>query len=222
MLTFNCKINWNPSKLQEATERAQDKWLPHVGGYLRKVARNSMKNVSKKSKKHGFDAKNNLKSPPGTPPYSHGKGSRYDSLRDSIFYSVEDDAVIVGPVLQMEKVGKLHEFGGKSVVRMAPGAANRVFKVGDIGPVSLKKYQMSGISINSNGFKDPSDGSPVRYIKLRTAQQAQHATRLNHRIQMAYFTKLKNAKYPARPFMGPALEKTMPRANEMWLDAIKE
>lgn len=221
MLKFNCRITWNPSRLQEATERAQDQWLPRVGGYLRKTARNSMKNVSKNSKKHGFNAHNEIKSPPGTSPYSHGKGSRYDSLRDSIFYHVEGDSVIVGPALQMEKIGKLHEFGGRAVTRSVPERADKVFSVGEIGPVSTRKYQFD-FAMRPNAITDPADGSAVVYIRLRTVQQAQHATRLNHRIQIAYFSKMKNAKYPERPYMAPALEKTRPRANEMWLDAIKE
>lgn len=219
MISASVKINWNPTELRKKEERAERNWLYKAGGYLRQTVRRSIRRVSDRA------GKLPRKSKPGRPPYAHPSGQQFfTNLRDSILFNVNPatEEVIVGPIRQHEKIGKLHEFGGTKTIKTAPGA-NRVFSVGDIGPVASGKYadaKYPGMRIG-NRLIDPVSKTPVIYIKLKTKKQAEHATRLNRRLQMAYFAKKHTAHYPERPYMRPGLTKAAPILDDFWYNTIR-
>ncbi|MDD5728828.1 MAG: hypothetical protein PHV59_09705 [Victivallales bacterium] len=216
---MSARINWNPTKLKEAEERAEKRYLFRAGGFIRQIVRRSIRRVKWQ------EGKIPPKSKPGRPPYSHDTNwSGFQNLRDSIAFNVDthNEEVIVGPVLQQEKIGKLHEFGGTTTVKTAKNA-NKIFKVGDIGPVASGKFNNEYVSkLRRERMIDPVSGSPVIFIKLRTVKQAEHATRLNRRLQMKYHAESHTARYPARPYMRPGLEKAEPRLAEFWYNTIRE
>ncbi|MEI8244627.1 MAG: hypothetical protein WCI51_02285 [Lentisphaerota bacterium] len=219
IISASCNIKWDPSDLYKKEKKAEQRWLFKAGGYLRQTVRRLIRRVKDE------DGKLRRQSQPGSPPFSHESNRQFfKNLRDSILFAVDANAgtVIIGPMMQQEQVGKLHEFGGIRTAKTAPAAANRVFNVGDIGPVAVNKYGSAAHSLRIGGILvDPVSGQPVIFIKLKTVDQARHATRLNHRIQMARFAKVKESHYPRRPFMAPGLEKAAPRLDSMWYNTIQ-
>lgn len=91
----------NVNRAAQASERAERRFLFRFGGYVRKVARRSIKKAKY------------IYSKPGDPP--RGK---LGWLRESIEFSVERDqrSVIIGPEARKtrtpQNAAKLHEFGG--------------------------------------------------------------------------------------------------------------
>ena len=217
---IRCNIKWNPSELYKKEKKAEQRWLYQAGGYLRQTVRRLIRRVKDE------DGKLRRQSAPGSPPYSHESNRQFfKNLRDSILFAVDNNAgtVIIGPMMQQEQVGRLHEFGGVRNAKKPPAAANRIFKVGDVGPVAVDKYpdaSYPGLRIGGN-LVDPARKSPVVFVTLKTVDQARHATRLNHRIQMEYYAKMKEAHYPKRPFMAPGLAKAAPRLDTMWYNTIQ-
>lgn len=219
IISASCNIKWDPSDLYKKEKKAEQRWLFKAGGYLRQTVRRLIRRVKDE------DGKLRRQSQPGSPPFSHESNRQFfKNLRDSILFAVDANAgtVIIGPMLQQEQIGKLHEFGGTTNTKRLPAAANRIFNVGDYGPVATDKYpNESQAGPRSGAFTDPTRKVPVVWVKLRTAEQARHATRVNRRIQIAYFAKNKEARYPRRPFMAPGLEKAAPRLDSMWYNTIQ-
>jgi hypothetical protein len=164
-------------------------FLNRAGGYVRRVARNSMKKKGKaraQPKGQGAAFKRWEKeiattpaSPPGTPPFAHSE-SNVTTLRN-IQYGFDriHESVLVGPLQLNQKstingvtgagtVPQLHEFGGSR-------------------QVLEKKVGNSWVPL---GRQRPRPGQPVRR---------------------------RMAKYPARPFMYPALRKSVPRFPSLFL-----
>jgi hypothetical protein len=86
------------AKVVKAARKANIETLGHAGGYIRKVARHSIKQSPKPSA-------------PGTPPHT-----RRGQIKRAILYAVEKDrqSVVIGP--SAEIVGEsasAHEFGGR-------------------------------------------------------------------------------------------------------------
>ncbi len=218
MFRVTCRVEWNPSQLRKSEERAEKRFLFRGGAYIRQTVRRSIRRVKWREGKLPPKAK------PGHAPYSHETSiGGFTNLRDSIAFDVDthNENVVVGPALQQEKIGKLHEFGGTKTIKTAKNA-KMVFKVGDIGPVASSKFNTGYISkIKRQKMIDPASGSEVLFIKLKTIKQAEHATRLNRRLQMKYHSTSHSAKYPARPYMGPGLRKAAPKLDEFWYNTIR-
>lgn len=161
--------------------RKNANFLNHAGGFVRRVARNSMKRKGKARKKNTTrlalkEAQAPPVSAPGSPPFAHSD-SEVETLRN-IQYGLGSDraSVIAGPLALNQKQGgfvggafvtsgtvpQLHEFGGKAVMREK--------KVGDV----WRPY----------GRRKPRPGQP---------------------------TRRRSATYPKRPFMRPALQKSLPK-----------
>jgi hypothetical protein len=95
------KIFFDREKIINATDKATRKALGNIGGYVRKVARNSIQ-------------KGKRPSPPGQPPHSH-----VGLLKQGILYGYDADSksVVVGPTLlrSRSKYGdtlEMIEYGG--------------------------------------------------------------------------------------------------------------
>lgn len=191
---------------------ASEKWFKKAGAYIRKVAMNSIKK-KKDPAKHA---------PVGKPPFYHGATfGGGTNFKQSVMYKASKEDVVVGPIAgRLGALGALHEHGGSNTVKyIASERYNHVFKIGERGPVSTKKFD-SAKGRRIAGYFDPLTGYPVIDTELRTKRMADHATRVNRRVLKEYFTKTKTASYPARPFMRPAYKTSEPYLLKMWKNAI--
>jgi len=153
LITFS--MFFTEKDITEAIDKARVVALRHQGGFVRKVARQSIKRMGKaRAKPKGAKAiarwyeelMAQPASPPGKPPFTHT-----GFMRENIAYAYDRAAqsVVVGPWMS-PWLGQLHEFGGTRRVRLTKHPVRR--------------------------------GQEVKY---------------------------KTARYPARPFMRPALETAM-------------
>jgi phage gpG-like protein len=135
---------------------------------------------------------------PGTPP-----STQTGRLKRSIRYERFPDTVLIGPVNEIAgKLWNLHEFGG--VRKRRRKLRRHKFRVGEYGPISAK----------TRGIK-----TTFLRIRLQTAAQANRATRLIEEENERRATQ--RARYPRRPFMGPALEINRPRLPRFWANSVK-
>jgi hypothetical protein len=140
-------------------------------------------------------------SAPGKPPHS-----RKGKLKDAILFSVEKEkqAVVIGPAAtEMGSVGHTHEFGGVEIPKKRKGRKpNWKFEVGGHGPIDTK------------------DGKPV-VVKLKTEKQVARAQEVAQTVPASLPAPRSARRYPARPFMGPALEISKARLPKLWANAVK-
>jgi len=131
---------------------------------------------------------------PGEPPHT-----RKGVLKRSILYAAEEDrkSVYVGPsFMDMGVIGGLHEQGGRNISPKKP----RVYKIGNIGPIS-----------EESGAQTVGD---LPHVRLKTSDMVRKANELSEK----YTKSNANAKYPPRPFIGPALEKSRDKIMEFFND----
>lgn len=214
MATNGIDVQLDTRELKRAVKKTAGKILFESGSYLMKTARNSIR----KQKNPGRHSQ------PGQPPFYHGATFAGGvTFRRSIMFKVDKNEgnVVIGPIAgRLGAIGSLHEFGGRQTVEYIDHPNwGRIFKVGDLGPVSTKKltnYRGSG------GYKDPLTGYPVAFIEIRTRRMAEHATRLQRRLLLSdkRFHRRKTAVYPARPFMRPAYAASESYLLRMWRDAV--
>ena len=140
-------------------------------------------------------------SEPGKPPHS-----RKGRLKNAILFSVEkaQGAVVIGPTAtEMGGVGRTHEFGGVEAPKKRKGRKpNWKLEVGGHGPVAIQ------------------NGKPV-VVKLKTAKQVARAEELARSVPSAIPATRTPRKYPARPFMRPALEISKARLPKLWARAVR-
>ena len=99
MIGMRCTQKMNPERVIRAKARAQRKVLFRQGGYVRTVARRSVK----------LRADPGIKSPPGSPPFTHQE----HTLRNAILFAVERvSAVVGGTRSRIGRIAHTHEFGG--------------------------------------------------------------------------------------------------------------
>lgn len=131
---------------------------------------------------------------PGEPPHT-----RRGVLKRSILYAAEDDrkSVYVGPsFMDMGVIGGLHERGGRNISPKKP----RVYKMGNMGPIR-----------EESGAQTVGD---LPHARLKTSDMVRKANELSEK----YTKSNANAKYPSRPFIGPALEKSRDKIMEFFND----
>ncbi len=103
------KTKFFDSRMLNAADRARWRFLTYAGGFIRKTARNSMK-----------EGKAGAISQPGSPPFYHRNSPV--RFKDTIFYFVEksENKVYAGAILLNgrggHKVPKLLEEGGPSTI----------------------------------------------------------------------------------------------------------
>lgn len=174
---------------QLGVQRAR--FLGRVGGYARKTAMRSMRRVGKKGEP----------SAAGQPPRYHGGDP---SLR-TILYAMDAQSrgVIVGPIGFNQKyyyggkptagtIPALHEVGGTLGIR------EKLVTTGDftLGDQTRNAKGQFGSRQKIYGKK----WVPVGKRKPRPGQP----------------TRVRNATYPARPFMNPAKEKTIAKFPQLY------
>ena len=153
--------------------------LSRWGAYIRRTARQSIKERKGPSK-------------PGFPPHSH-EGSLKRLL--NFYYDRVSKTVVVGPEIKSVRptgAPNILEFGG--AVKQDAVVTQRVFKVGDKGPIKVKE--------NSPTSKK------LVWIKLKTQKQCERATRIYNEQQKKKRVAL-NFKIAPRPYMYPAMMKNL-------------
>jgi len=168
--------------IRTAAFRAQRKPLYHIGGFLRRTIRRSMRKRKKASA-------------PGTPPSVHS-----GELKNSILYSVTSNpSVVIGPSARWRQSdahglrgATLHEFGG---TRPAMGKiAVQAFSIGNAGP------------IESRGRV-----AWIRLKTARQAASATRTYRRLYpgKPILVSVTSGRMLRYPARPYVRPALRNSL-------------
>lgn len=181
-------------KVQNAVDKKRLNLLGAAGGYVRRTARNSMKNKGRARKPpknmNGTayqrwldEIKNAPSAPPGSPPFCH-TDDPVVTLKNILYgYDMSSGGVVVGPVglrhRRLRNTGgiippELHEFGGTTRI-----------------PEKEVLFPRGGRRWVPVGRKNP---------------------RPNQR------TRVRKATYPARPFMKPAIDKlkTKSRFKNLW------
>ena len=136
---------------------------------------------------------------PGNPPTS-----RKGVLKKAIAFNREgSDTVSIGPTFsRVGLVGRAHEFGGREV-KTAKGKA-----IGDVIPIAFKNGRLRYARMKSRN-------------QLRAANEAVAAfygVPPGHKNP--YGATRREAEYPPRPFMAPALERSRDRIPEFWRASI--
>ena len=183
------------SKVSEATRKVLSKF----GAFVRATAKQSIKTKS-------------TSSAPGQPPHSH---TGYLKKGIMFGYDKTQESVVVGPV-KLPKKGNAPEAlekGGEAVKRRNPRRKDR--KIGDGGVILLRKT-------NSPASKQVKDWSNrprwVTFGPLRTAGQVSHSEKLETVI---WGPKTISGTLRARPYMGPAFEKEIPKLPPNWRNSVK-
>jgi hypothetical protein len=157
-----------------------------------------VRGIAKRSIKVAADA-----SAPGKPPHS-----RKGRLKKSIRFAVEQErqrAVVGPPASEVGKIGRTHEFGGvEPPKKNKKRKANFKLEVGGFGPLKT------------------ADGKAV-IVKLKTDRQVARAKETAQSLPEAQGGTARNKprKYPARPFMGPALAHGRERLPKFWANSVK-
>lgn len=208
---INARVEFAPEEIMKLEKRSRRKVLGRIGAYVRQVVRNSLKYRKNPDKS----------SAPGRPPFWHGIGGAGMTLKSSIVFEADEFSTVIGPaVYQWDDIGGIHEFGGRHSVRSQDRARmERKYKVGDVGPVSTERYRSFASPLRRQGITDPRDGSRVAFVEITSKSMADHARRLNKRIAKSQ-RRFAIANYPARPFVGPAFNRSKPHLAEFWRGAI--
>lgn len=199
---------FNRSAVIAALDAAERVALTRTGAYIRRVARNSMK-------------KRKVPSPPGTPPSSRegdpARGSQAGFLRRSVEFAYEprDRSVLIGPIgLFSSPVPRTHEFGGTLRIKN-PRRVKR--KLGGGGPLRVVTAGARGTTVKP--VVRDSMQRHVAYAKLFTTAQVARAEKIETGLYGPMF--IGDAKYPARPYMRPALEVSRPHIAKFWQNAVR-
>lgn len=199
------KIENNARQVLERQKRGTLKALGKAGGYVAKAAKNSIRRSKNPSQ-------------PGRPPHT-----RMGRLKRLIQYAVDSDAVtaVVGARRGFAAaIWWIHEHGGTATKKLK-ALKPHIFRAGEFGPV--RAIETMGRGYSAAGTLEDKGVAKVRFARvlLRSANQARRATRLlaaeNARRRAAM---RKEARYPARPFMAPALERSQEKLAEFWQDSL--
>lgn len=138
---------------------------------------------------------------PGQPPHTPT-----GALKRIIRYAVDQQKTTadIGPINEYaQTIWHLHEFGGVARKRLRLLASHR-FRVGEFGPVRKR------------------DGKRFTRARLMTEAQARRATRLVEEENQARRRESRLLRrYPARPFMRPALDANRSRLPQFWENSVR-
>lgn len=200
MVDFNFKfLFFDTKEIKSKVSEATRKVLSKFGAFVRQTAKQSIKTKA-------------TSSAPGQPPHSHT-----GQLKKGILFGYDpaNQSVVVGPV-KLAKKGNAPEAlekGGQAVKRKNPRRLDR--KIGDGGVVLLRKTN----SASSKQVKDWQGRSRwVTFGSLGTAGQVAHAEKLETVI---WGPKMISGTLRARPYMGPAFEKELPKLPPKWRNSVK-
>lgn len=185
------------------------KSLNAAAAYVRGIARRSIGSGVKRNTKRGIreggPERVYTPSKPGKPPKSPT-----GRLKNAIAFNVDKSrsSAVIGPVGSVfGQLGATHEFSGRERPKSPRRSVNWVLKIGGHGPIRDGALVPSGFARIS---------TPAQ---LRRAQEIADA----HEIPPwdRGTTPPRPRKYPARPFMGPALTRSRARLPAFWSNALK-
>jgi len=201
------KLLLTTSAIVAASKRAERRWLFRAGRYLMTVARNSLKRGPGGSRQLARGKNGRFLSgvylprpgsPPGRPPYSPTR-----RLKNAVQFYVDiaNGRVYIGPTASaVGKIGATHEFGGvESAKKSRKRKNNFQIRIGGHGPITR------------------ADGS-TGFAKLRTQRQVNNSRRTARALPVGVTQAKGRRRYPARPFMKPALDKANSegRLSQLW------
>jgi hypothetical protein len=200
VVTLKCTVKFDRFKLDESIKLGNREALRQAGYYIRGIARRSIK-VS------------DYPSDPGQPPHS-----RVGKIKNAILSFADDVHALIGPGQSaIGIIGQTHEFGGMEPPKLPPALRKNNWRlwVGGHGPI---RYP----------------GAHGQYAKIKTMAQLERVMEIAaqvlaldaqlHATDLHFFEvrwKDKERHYPARPFMGPALEISRDRLPALWSGQVK-
>jgi hypothetical protein len=214
MLSARVSMSLDTSRVHAAVARENRRALGYVGGYIRKVAVNSIKRAPYVTAKPRGGERTDFRrvsSPPGSPPYS-----RSGRLKHGIRYAVESDRVVIGPVgLVGPGLGEAPatlEFGGN-----LPAKRGRRFTAGDFlnwgyGPMVVGPGPKARLTFTEQGKV------PVTRARITTIRQAARAAQIHNQLGIGGRPA---AAVAARPYMGPAFQAVKDRLAGLWRDSVR-
>ncbi len=191
---------FNRAKVMAAVEEGQRVALMRGGAIVRRVAQFSMRYRKSASQ-------------PGTPP-SARSGSEGSLLRKFLFFAYDEPSrgVVVGPVKlgNRRSLPSLHEHGGVlSLVHREPK------NVGESGPIRIVEEGFWDFGPATRFIKGDPRQRQVVYGKLTSAAQVERANRLQEEMYAHG-----DRRYPPRPYMRPALERSRERILKVWENVL--
>ncbi len=206
-MKFAARFVFHARMLERLADNANRRILSRCGAYVRKIARDFVKHRKNPD----------VHSEPGHSPYDHF------GLKNSIIWAADSNAAYIGPRLikgsSLNNVARLHEFGGVVKRRVLDPHLFKGVKIGDVAPVTENNLSKDDVPAKTEQKRDPKTGRKIVWIKVRTSTQAKHASRVYRRF-VKKNAEFEDVRYPARPYMAPALEKALPRLPGLWKNAI--
>jgi hypothetical protein len=188
--------------------------LSRAGGYLRLVAQRSMRYVT--LPRANEDALREGEVPPGSAPGSPPRAIRpHPWIRDRMAYAYDASiqGVVAGPEGFAGSTGAppILEEGGRTLAR---NKRRRIRKLGGAGEVRLGG-RMSATTKPARA----ADGSTVfvTYARLNTAALVVAANQFNEAL---YGPLYRGITVAPRPYMAPALQKTIDRLPDMFVGRL--
>ena len=182
-------------EMKAAVRKFSKRTIVRMSQYQRKISQTSMK-----------DAPKGIPSPPGTPPHTHAriskKGNRMKAFPDFIRYDPDigtavEPRAVVGPTKRsnkLERIGKTHEFGGRSTVEKTV-----VYRPAGIGESGIK---LDGKLMRASNAIPLFFGDGSKVFNFTILKKTRREGKIFYRISY-------KATYPKRPFAAPALSKTI-------------
>lgn len=181
--------------IEDKVGKDNKKAISHSAALVRRESRQSMRTV-----KNPFKS-----SQPGKPPYAHSK-----RIKQSILYGYDPfhESAVIGPSASygVKNVPSLHEFGGQQ-------------RYGKVSKYAVYVGKHIDWGYRKNGRKNVMVVKSIEHAKkiveiMNQSRASKHSRKyfvVNPPPRPSQF-----AKYPARPFMRPALTKMIPKIREMY------
>lgn len=179
-------------KIIDKVGKANKKAISHAAALIRKSAKQSMRTVKNLEKS----------SQPGKPPYAHNK-----RIKNAILYGYDAnrEQAVIGPSASygVNDVPALHEFGGRQ-------------RIGKISPYAV--YVGKPINAGSRGRTKKRVKTVAQARRIVEFLNSSRASRHSRKFFVVDPppSPSKYAKYPARPFMRPALTKMIPTIRNLY------
>lgn len=181
--------------------KARRRVLSKAGAWVRTAARSSLRRRKKPSS-------------PGSPPSVHADTSARATLKKIYFaYDPINDSVVIGP----EKLNQVNF----TIAGMRTSVPN-VHEFG--GNIAIREWMFTALDERT---QDVVDRYPSAYNWVDTWTRRDLRWKMTSRKRkwtLAKFgvkTRVRNANYPARPFMRPALKKVAPQFPDLFRNAIQ-
>jgi hypothetical protein len=200
-LRIKSEMFFDRAAVIEAVGRANAQALSKAGAFIRRTAKGSIRKVKGPAK-------------PGKPPHSH-----VGTLKDLIFFSFDSStvSVVIGPTpfRGVAIAPRALELGGEVGHRVNRRRRKRV--VGGTGEIRVDE----GSSSRSTRMVKDRFGNHrlVTFTRISTVGQAVRANSYNEELYGPQF--LGPAPLAARPYMGPALAKELPKLGALWANSVR-